>query len=103
MKIKVGAWIEWGFRALVRMKGLRGTRFDPFALSDERKAERRLREDYLARVNEVVGNLTEANYPAAVEMLGAVDAVRGYGHVKLKALAIYERKVAVLATRFRQS
>ena len=46
-KIEFGGWmVDYGFPVLARMKGLRGTRFDPFGRSEERRTERRLIAEY---------------------------------------------------------
>ena len=42
-----GAWMLAAFGMLARLKGLRGTRFDLFGRSAERRMERRLIADYV--------------------------------------------------------
>jgi hypothetical protein len=42
IKKRFGSWMLPVFRAMARMKGLRGTPLDIFGKSDERRAERRL-------------------------------------------------------------
>jgi len=48
-KMNFGPWMLSAFRLLAKLKGLRGTPFDPFGRSlerrTERKADRRLRDD----------------------------------------------------------
>lgn len=39
------------FRLLTKLKVLRGTAFDPFGRTEERKTERKLIEDYLAMID----------------------------------------------------
>ncbi|MEX0758647.1 MAG: DUF6537 domain-containing protein, partial [Tistlia sp.] len=86
-KREYGPWIFQAFRLLTRLKGLRGTRLDPFGYSAERRAERRLRDDYLALVEEIAANLSPANHAIAVELASVPDQIRGFGHIKDANLA----------------
>ena len=61
------------------MKGLRGTAFDPFGYSAERRMERRLIEDYRAVIDRIAGDLDAFNLPAAVEVAAAAGRIAGYG------------------------
>ena len=45
-KMSFGPWLLPAFRLLAKFKFLRGTAFDPFGRSAERRTERRLIEDY---------------------------------------------------------
>ena len=45
-KTSFGPWMMQAFGLLAKLKGLRGTAFDPFGYSTERKTERRLIADY---------------------------------------------------------
>ena len=86
-KMKFGSWIRPTFRLLAKFKGLRGTSLDPFGKTEERQIERRLIEDYIRLVDEILAELTPANHAAAVALADVPDEIRGYGHVKQKALA----------------
>ena len=81
-KGEVGPWAMTAFRAMARLKFLRGTWLDPFRLSDERKLERRLIADFEADVADLTQRLTPASHPIAVRVVGAYESIRGYGHVK---------------------
>nr|WP_280821879.1 indolepyruvate ferredoxin oxidoreductase family protein [Mesorhizobium soli] len=89
-KIALGRWIEPAFWLLTKLKGLRGTRFDPFGHTDERKMERRLIEDYFGLVDELISRLTWANLTVATELAGLPQEIRGYGHVKLASIERHE-------------
>lgn len=78
-KIRYGAWAGSLFCVLRRFMGLRGTVFDPFGYSAERREERAMIGEYQALVREVAGCLTSANLAAATQLVGAVMDVRGYG------------------------
>ena len=57
-KREFGPWIFPVLRALARLKGLRGTPFDPFGYTAERRMERRLIADYEREVEELLRRLT---------------------------------------------
>ncbi|MCW1383779.1 indolepyruvate ferredoxin oxidoreductase family protein [Novosphingobium sp. KCTC 2891] len=90
-KREFGAWIEPLFAVLARMKGLRGTAFDIFGYTAERRMERQLIEDYEAQMTHLAARLTPANLAVAVEIAGLPAQIRGYGHVKEAAV---ERVIA---------
>jgi indolepyruvate ferredoxin oxidoreductase len=102
-KIMLGAWMMPVFGVLARLKGLRGTPFDPFGYTRERKAERRLRERYLAFVHELAGRLRADNKAAALQLAQMPDAVRGYGHIKQAAMEAFDRQWAELLPRYRNA
>ncbi len=54
-KLKLGAWFLPAFRALYRMRRLRGTRLDPFGKAEVRRVERKLVEEYEELVGETLG------------------------------------------------
>ncbi len=77
-----GPWIMTAFRLLAGLKGLRGTAFDPFSYSDERKMERQLIADYESQLVEIADNLSADNHAAAVQLASLPMRMRGFGHVK---------------------
>lgn len=81
-----GAWMMTGFRILSKLKGLRGTRFDLFGYTEERKMERGLRDDYLSNMERVARELTPGNHALALEIARIPDEIRGFGHVKEAAV-----------------
>jgi len=70
------------FRVMARLKILRGTWLDPFRNSEERKLERRLIGEFEADIADLTQRLTPAFLPTAIRVVGAYEAIRGYGHVK---------------------
>ena len=52
------------FRLLARLKRLRGTAFDPFGRTAERRIERRLLVEYEAMLDEVLHGLDAGNHGA---------------------------------------
>jgi indolepyruvate ferredoxin oxidoreductase len=81
-KREFGPWIGTAFGLLAKMKGLRGTAFDVFGYTAERKMERGLIDHYEAQMREVAAALTPANHAAAIELASLPAQIRGYGHIK---------------------
>ncbi|MGH8797671.1 MAG: DUF6537 domain-containing protein, partial [Caldimonas sp.] len=99
-KVRFGAWLFPLLKVLAKGKGLRGTRFDPFGRSAERRLERRLIDEYEARVHELIAALTPERLQAAVALANVPHDIRGYGHVKLANLAIARARESELLHRF---
>src|SRR6202030_3149579 len=81
-KLSFGAYMMPAFRLLAKLKFLRGTAFDPFGRSAERRIERKLIADYEALLAEILGGLTPDNHHLAVALAAIPEKIRGYGHVK---------------------
>jgi indolepyruvate ferredoxin oxidoreductase len=81
-KSHFGPWMMTGFRVLARLKGLRGTGFDIFGRSEERKMERRQLADYEATLGLIGSQLTAANHAPAVALAAYPEKIRGFGHVR---------------------
>jgi len=82
-----GPWMLSAMRVLARFKGLRGTAFDPFGYTAERKTERRLIARYEALIEEVAGALSPETYQVALDLLSLPEEIRGFGPVKERHLA----------------
>ncbi|HEU4805034.1 MAG TPA: indolepyruvate ferredoxin oxidoreductase family protein, partial [Nitrobacter sp.] len=85
------------FRLLARMKGLRGTPFDVFGYSTERRLDRDLIAGYEKDVTFVLDRLSPVNVENAVALLSLPDRIRGYGPVKEKTVADAKVRYAELA------
>ncbi len=81
------------FRTLVRMKRLRGTRFDPFGRTAERTIERQLIGEYLELVDRLLAGLSPENHVETARIAGLIDQVRGFDEVKLDNVARYRAEV----------
>ena len=90
------------FRLLARLKGLRGTRWDVFGYTAERRAERALIADYEADVAELLDSLSYARLPLAVDIASLPAGIRGFGHVKAAAMQWAAKQRHVLLARWRQ-
>ena len=62
-KMEFGPWMMKVFGLLARLKGLRGTAWDPFGRSEERRTERRLIADYEAVLDELLAKLDAREPP----------------------------------------
>jgi indolepyruvate ferredoxin oxidoreductase len=92
-----GAWMMPAFRLLAKMRGLRGTAFDIFGLSPDRRLERDLIAGYEKDVAHILSVLSQLNLDVAIEILSLPDRIRGYGPVKEKAVADAKARYAQLA------
>ncbi len=100
-KMSFGPWIMTAFGLLKRLKGLRGTAFDPFGYTAERRTERKLISDYEGLMTEVLGKLNADNHPLAVGLAVIPEKIRGFGHVKLRSLKAAKADEAALLEQFR--
>jgi indolepyruvate ferredoxin oxidoreductase len=100
-KREFGAWMLTAFKVLARMKGLRGTPFDPFGYSAERRHERAMIREYEADLREVLAGVTDATMPVAIELAELPLTVRGFGPVKEQAAALAATRRAELLAQFR--
>jgi indolepyruvate ferredoxin oxidoreductase len=97
LKRAFGAWMMPAFRVLAKMKGLRGTAFDLFGQSADRKLERDLIDGYEKDVAHVLTVLSPLTIDTAVEILALPDRIRGYGPVKEKSVRDARARYAQLA------
>jgi indolepyruvate ferredoxin oxidoreductase len=89
VKAEFSSWMWGAFRLLAKMKGLRGGAFDIFGYTAERKMERALIQEYRAMIGALVAELDAGNHATAVELASLPEQIRGFGHVKEKAVAEY--------------
>ncbi len=101
VKKTYGAWMLTAFRMLAKLKGLRGTAFDPFGRTDERRTERALVGEYVALIDTLLGTLSAERLPLALELANLPDGIRGYGHVKENNLRAVRGKWATLLAQWR--
>jgi indolepyruvate ferredoxin oxidoreductase len=93
-----GPWVFSVFKLLARLRGLRGTAFDIFGYTAERRMERALITDYITQIDDLIARLSPQNHSLSVEVLRLPDSIRGFGHIKEKSVeASRERKAELLA------
>ena len=100
-KMSFGPYMLKAFALLKHLKFLRGTPFDPFGYTQERRTERRLIADYEALLSEIGDRLTPDNLPLAVGLAAIPEKIRGYGHVKARHLTAAKADEAALLEQFR--
>ncbi|RIQ19764.1 indolepyruvate ferredoxin oxidoreductase family protein [Bordetella avium] len=91
------------FSLLARLRFLRGTAFDIFGRTDERRAERELIREYEQHISAIIGKLSRSNLGKAVELASIPQEIRGYGHVKEAAMARAAQKRERLLQEFSAS
>ncbi|CAD5377806.1 Indolepyruvate ferredoxin oxidoreductase, alpha and beta subunits [Pseudomonas sp. OF001] len=99
-KITIGPWLAKVFPLLAKAKGLRGSALDLFGKTEERRMERRLIEEYAARIRELLPQLKADNLDAAVRIAALAEEIRGYGHVKLASVERVRTREAQLLHAF---
>ena len=87
VKKEFGAWMLPVFRVLAGMRGLRGTAFDLFGHTAERRMERQLIRDFEAMLDSSLADLTTAELRSLNERVSQFRDLRGYGPVKEAAVA----------------
>ncbi|WP_417689914.1 indolepyruvate ferredoxin oxidoreductase family protein [Roseibium sp.] len=96
-KIAFGPWVFTAFRLLAGLKGMRGSWFDPFGKTTERKAERALIASYRSDLEEILRRIETGSYGLLVEIARVPDMVRGFGPVKEANLEkAMEKRAALL-------
>jgi indolepyruvate ferredoxin oxidoreductase len=100
VKQRFGPWMMHAFRVLARFKGLRGTPFDPFGKTGERRRERQLVEEYFALVDLFCASLSPERLDTALELARLPEKIRGYGHVKEQAMDAARESRAQLMERY---
>ena len=84
-------------RVLAKLRPLRGTLFDPFAQTAERKAERALRDQYFGIIAAMELALsTGVEVGMLLPLASAPDKIRGFGHVKARSIDVYKRDIAAI-------
>jgi indolepyruvate ferredoxin oxidoreductase len=101
LKRRYGPWVFSAFKLLARLRVLRGTVFDIFGYTAERRGERKLIADYEALMDEVAAALKPVNHATAVELARIPERIRGYGHVKEANLEAAKQDEAKLLAAFR--
>jgi indolepyruvate ferredoxin oxidoreductase len=96
-----GPWMFKAFGILAGMKGLRGTAFDIFGYTEERRTERRLIEDYVVLLDEIMRDLTPENRNLAVQLATIPEQIPGFGHVKERNIARAKANESALLVAFR--
>jgi indolepyruvate ferredoxin oxidoreductase len=100
VKLRAGPWMLTAMRWLARAKALRGTVFDPFGHTLERRTERALIGEFEQSIERLLRDLAPSNQALAAQVAALPLSVRGFGHVKSANLALARAREAELLHRF---
>ena len=92
-KLKMGEWTTPMLRALRRMKRLRNTPLDVFGKTDVRRTERVLIKEYVKLVEDMLVVLP-TDPARATHVVGLIDQVKGFEHVKMANVGRYRERLA---------
>jgi indolepyruvate ferredoxin oxidoreductase len=99
-KMEFGPWMLTLFKGLKTLKFLRGTPFDPFGYTEERRMERELIREYERSVEELVKGLSAQNHAIAVQIASLPEEMRGFGYIKKRNVEAARSRRAELLARF---
>jgi indolepyruvate ferredoxin oxidoreductase len=99
-KITFGPWMFQVLKWLSRLKGLRGTIFDPFRPDSDRIAERKMLADYEALLDDILPHLSPANHSTAVALARIPEKIRGFGHIRARHTQEARAEIARLYGEF---
>ena len=94
-----GAWTLRLFGLLAKLKGVRGTAWDVFGRTEERRAERALIAEYEGDVEMIVSKLDKVPTDQALRLLSSPDEIRGFGPVKEEAMEAHAKRRADLIAK----
>lgn len=101
-KMEFGSWLKPLLQLLARGKVLRGTPFDIFGRTAERRQERDLIDEYKSIVDDALNHLTSDNLPAVLAVVQSAAVIRGFGHVKQRNIDAFRVKVNQLRAALHQ-
>ncbi len=96
-------WPQWTMSlmsVLAKLKGLRGTRWDIFGYTRDRRMERQLINDYRGTIRHLLEDLSRENYATAVEIAALPDTIRGFGYIKAVSAEAARHQREQLLDRF---
>ncbi|MBW2244093.1 MAG: indolepyruvate ferredoxin oxidoreductase family protein, partial [Deltaproteobacteria bacterium] len=97
------AWFMFAiWKTIRRFTFLRGTPFDPFGWTSDRRLERHLPKDYEHTLQELVDGLNAESHELAVAIAEIPELIRGYGTVKDRHLEEARAKEEELLDAFRR-
>jgi indolepyruvate ferredoxin oxidoreductase len=100
-KHKFGPWILTAMRVLAKLRRLRGTSWDPFGRTAERRTERSLISEFESVLGTIARELTAENHAAAAALAATPQQIRGFGHVKAKDVEPARTRMRELAATMR--
>ena len=95
-KVAVGGWFYYVLLVLKQGKKLRGSGWDPFALTAARRLERALVTWYCAGIETALEHMGEGNYQQVLELAQLPEEIRGYEDIKEKSAREQQQKAQQL-------
>ncbi len=99
-KQKFGSWMLMGFQCLKHLKVLRGTVWDVFGYTEERRMERALIDQYIDTLDMVLAKLDPHHHALAIELARIPEQIKGFGHVKARHVAAARQKWETLKAQW---
>ena len=99
IKKEFGSWIFPIMKLLAKGKILRGTVFDIFGHTAERKLERNLATEFEKDINLCIYNFNDDIVDEIIERSSIPLEYKGFGHVKLKSIKESEEKISHLMSK----
>lgn len=100
VKRRFGGWMMPVFHLLKWGRVLRGTRLDPFGRTEERRAERAWIAEYESWLERFSRELTAENFDLVLALAAIPERIRGFGHVKERAMREARAEAERLWARF---
>ncbi|MCX7165694.1 MAG: indolepyruvate ferredoxin oxidoreductase family protein [Rhodocyclales bacterium] len=98
-KMAFGPWMLTAFKWLAKARRYRGSRWDVFGRSDERRLERVLLADYEADLAALLPKLERTTLSDSIALAKLPEKIRGFGHVKQRSMDAAVPERAALRTR----
>lgn len=95
-----GSWTLTLFRQLAKLRGIRGSRFDVFGYTSERRMERQLVSDYKETISDLLHRLDNDNHRFATALARIPEDIRGFGPVKELSINKAAEKKTDLLSQF---
>ena len=86
-KSEYGRWMVPLLRLLAKLRRLRGTPFDIFGYTAERRQDRELIDEYESTLTALLRRIDGGNLALAVEIASIPDKIRGFGAVRAASAA----------------
>ena len=98
-KMAFGPWLLTAFKWLAKARHCRGSRWDIYGRSEERRLERRLLADYEADLAALLPKLERTTLGNAIALAKLPEEIRGFGHVKRRSINATAPERETLRTR----
>jgi indolepyruvate ferredoxin oxidoreductase len=95
-KLALGPWFTPVLRLMAKLRVVRGTPLDVFGRMPVRREEKALIGWYRELVEQVLRQLSLANWETAVALLSLPDGIRGYEDLKTRAIGEAKARAGTL-------